>query len=73
MLSIASLPSLTVSECDAVVQAIDASEPPRQLTVGVGDATDSVWRRRFYMIARHLLLWVQESACLLYTSDAADE
>jgi len=62
MLSISSLPSLTVSECDAAVQAIDASEPPRQLAVGVGDATDSVWRRRFYMIARHLLLWVQESA-----------
>jgi len=57
-----SIPSLTPSDCDVIDQALGPSELTRQLQVGTNDTSDSVWRRRYYMVARHLFSWVREIA-----------
>lgn len=59
VLSAVSLPSLTPSECDAAVQALE-SVTSRQLRVGCDE--NSVWRDRYYLLSRHLLHWMREIA-----------
>jgi len=61
LLSNVSVPSMTVSECDAAMQAFD-TVASRRLHVGTSDTADSIWRRRFYLVARHLFSWVRETA-----------
>jgi len=48
VLSAVSLPSLTPSECDAAVQALE-SVTSRQLRVGCDE--NSVWRDRYYLLS----------------------
>jgi len=55
-------PLLTSSDCDLISQALGPSDLARQLQVGTSYTTDSVWRRRFYVVARHLFIWVRETA-----------
>jgi len=56
------MPLLTPSDCDLINQALGPSDLTRQLQVGTSDTSDSVWRRRFYVVARHLFSWVRETA-----------
>jgi len=55
-------PLLTSSDCDLISQALGPPDVARQLQVGTSDTIDSVWRRRFYVVARHLFTWVRETA-----------